>query len=105
SHEAMNRKRSLERYPLAPQCECPERATTNCRNKPTMQRDHAANGTMTLTERRPNLMQRLSRLPTTPQLALLHRGKPKPLTWPHASPPLQRKSIRWCCIDLLRPPR
>src|SRR6266481_7910302 len=45
---------------------------------------------MTLIERTPNLMQRLSRLPTTPQLALLHRRKPKPFTWPHATPPLER---------------
>jgi len=39
------------------------------------------------------LVQRLSRLPTTPQLALLHRRKPKPFAWPHATPPLERNSI------------
>ncbi len=33
------------------------------------------------------------------------RRKPKPFPWPHTTPPLKSRSyIRWCCIDLLRPP-
>src|SRR5271167_528013 len=75
------------------QCECQQRAATDCRNKPTVQRHHTANGRMTLAERTPNLMQRLSRLPTAPQVALLHRRKPKPFTLPHTTPPLERRSI------------
>ena len=51
-------------------------------------------------------MQRLSRLPTAPQVALLHRRKPKPLSWPHANTTFtQQTYIRWCCIDLSNAPR
>src|SRR5271167_205668 len=55
------------------QCECQQRAAPDCRNKPTLERHHTANRRMTLVERTPNLMQRLSRLPATPQVALLDR--------------------------------
>jgi hypothetical protein len=44
---------------------------------------------MRLAERAPDLMQRLSRLPTAPQVALLHRRKPKPFTLGHKTPPLK----------------
>src|SRR5271167_184216 len=55
------------------QCKCQQRAAPDCRNKPTLERHHTANRRMTLVERTPNLMQRLSRLPATPQVALLDR--------------------------------
>jgi hypothetical protein len=45
----------------------------------------------TLAERTPNLMQRLSRLPTASQVALLHRRKSKPFTLPQAMPALNRR--------------
>src|SRR5882672_7014702 len=48
---------------------------------------------MTLAERAPNLMQRLSRLPTPPHVALLHRRKPKLFTLSHATPPLESRLI------------
>src|SRR5580658_2791199 len=43
----------------------------------------STNGRMLLAEGAPDLMLRLSRFPSAPQLAFLHRRKPKPLTLPH----------------------
>src|SRR5258708_3668101 len=61
---------------------------------------------MWLVKGAPNLMQRLSGLPSAPDVALLDRRKPKTFPWPHTTPPLESKTyIRWCCSDLLRPPR
>src|SRR5882724_6830393 len=61
---------------------------------------------MWLVKGAPNLMQRLSRLPPVPNVTLLDRRKPKSLSWPHANTTFtQQTYIRWCCIDLLRPPR
>src|SRR6266849_7598957 len=55
-----------------------ERAPPDHRNKPTVTRHQTANGRMLLAEGAPDLMQRLSPLPTAPHVALLHRRKPKP---------------------------
>ncbi len=49
-----------------------ERASPDRRNKPTVTRHQTANGRMLLAEGAPDLMQRLSRLPTAPYVALLH---------------------------------
>jgi hypothetical protein len=38
---------------------------------------------MVLAKSAPDLMQRLTRLPTSPHVALLLRGKPKPSPWSH----------------------
>src|SRR5229473_3081438 len=60
-----------------------ERAPPHRRNKPTVTRHQTTNGRMLLAEGPPDLMQRLSRLPTTPQVALLRRRKPKPFPLGH----------------------
>src|ERR1700747_622232 len=54
-----------------------------CRNNPTMTRHYTTNGVMVLAKGAPDLMQRLPRLPTSPHVALLLRGKPKPSPWSH----------------------
>src|SRR5216683_3817086 len=60
-----------------------ERAPPDRRNKPTVPRHQTANGRMLLAEGAPDLMQRLSRLPTAPHVALLRRRKPKPVPLDH----------------------
>src|SRR5260370_1144433 len=42
---------------------------------------------------RNNLSQRLSRLPSASDLALLDRRKSKPFPWPHTTPPLESRLI------------
>src|SRR5215472_12099800 len=60
---------------------------------------------MRLTIRAPNLMQRLSELPTVPNVTLLDRRKTKPHLWPHDSTTFTKQIyIRWCCIDLSNAP-
>jgi hypothetical protein len=50
--------------------------------------------------------QRLSRLPSAPDLTLLDRRKPKPHPWPHANTTFTEQIyLRWCCIDLSNAPR
>ena len=61
-----------------------ERAPPDRGNKSTVTRHQTANGRMLLAEGAPDLMKRLSRLPTTPHVALLRCRKPKP-------PPLDHK--------------
>src|SRR5713101_6363688 len=46
---------------------------------------------MWLVKGAPNLMQRLSRLPSTPDVTLLDCRKPKPFPWPHTTPPLETR--------------
>src|SRR6266481_58144 len=60
-----------------------ERAAPDRRNKPTVTRHQTTNGRMLLAEGAPDLMQRLSRLPTTPHVALLRLRKPKPFPLDH----------------------
>src|SRR6202047_3823917 len=60
-----------------------ERAPPHRRNKPTVTRHQTANGRMLLAEGAPDLMQRLSRLPTAPHVALLRLRKPKPFPLDH----------------------
>src|SRR5215469_10948775 len=52
-------------------------------------------------------MQRLSGLPSTPNLALIDRRKPQPPgSKPHSNTTLSKNTyIRWCCIDLSNAPR
>src|SRR5215469_5970964 len=65
----------------------------------------STNRTMRLTIRAPNLMQRLSELPTVPNVTLLDRRKTKPQPWPHDSTTFTKQIyIRWCCIDLSNAP-
>ncbi len=60
---------------------------------------------MWLVKGAPNLMQRLSRLPATPNVTLLDRRKPKPFPWPHTNTTFTEQIyIRWCCIDLSNAP-
>src|SRR5271170_862341 len=47
-----------------------------------------------------NLMQRLARLPTAPDVSPLPRSKPVPSALSHN----HHLHIRWCCSDRLRPP-
>src|SRR5262249_34032901 len=55
---------------------------------------------MRLVKRTPNLVQRLPRLPTTPNVTLLDRRKPKSHPWPHDNTTFTAQIyIRWCCID------
>src|SRR6266566_507891 len=60
-----------------------ERAPPDHRNKSTMTRHQTTNGGMLLAEGAPDLMQRVSRLPTAPHVALLRRRKPKPFPLGH----------------------
>jgi hypothetical protein len=41
----------------------------------------------------PNLMQRLSRLPSGPDVLLLQRRKSKPFPWLHTTPPFESRLI------------
>jgi hypothetical protein len=50
-------------------------------------------------------MQRLFRLPTTPNLDILRRRKPTCFPWVIDTTFAERIYIGWCCIDLLRPQR
>src|SRR5271156_5356278 len=56
---------------------------------------------MVLAEGTTNLMQRLSRLPSAPDVSPLRRRKPVPSSLSHN----HHLHIRWGCIDRLRPPR
>src|ERR1700733_11986504 len=60
------------------------------------------NRAMVFAEGTANLMQRLSRLPTAPDLGLLRRRKTIPSSWSHEHH-LQKQMIsnRWCCIHRL----
>src|SRR5277367_6425031 len=69
------------------------RAMTGCRRNPPARQQQTANGSMWLVKGAPNLMQRLSRLPSAPDVALLDRRKPKPYSWPHTTPPLKSRFI------------
>src|SRR6266481_823257 len=82
-----------------------ERAPPDRRNKPTVTRHQTTNGRMLLAEGAPDLMQRLPRLPTTPQVAFLRRRKPKPFPLGHKHHLLKQLYTRWCCIDRLSPQR
>src|ERR1700722_1629872 len=57
------------------QLERSKRAMTHGRSNPVVLRQHKVNDPMVLAEGPPNLMQRLSQLPTAPHLGPLHRGK------------------------------
>ena len=60
---------------------------------------------MGLVKSAPNLMQRFSRLPAAPDVALLDRRKPKPYPWSHANTTFTTQIyIRWCCFDLSNAP-
>jgi len=48
-----------------------------------MSRHYTTNGVMVLAKSAPDLMQRLPRLPTSPHVNLLLRGKPVPSPWSH----------------------
>src|SRR6266436_4706668 len=60
-----------------------ERAPPDRRNKPTVTRHQTTNGRMLLAEGAPDLMQRLSGLPTAPHVALLRGRKSKPFPLGH----------------------
>src|ERR1035437_5888398 len=67
-----------------------QRAPTSGRNYPAALRQQELNGPMVLAESAPNLMQRLTRLPTAPHVGSLLRGKPVPLSLCHKTPPLEK---------------
>ena len=52
-----------------------------------------------------DLMQRLSSLPTVPDVALLSGRESGPFPFAHKHHPYGRRSTRWCCIDLSNAPR
>src|SRR5215475_4265653 len=60
------------------QSECQPRAAASNRRDAAARQQHSTNRVMRLTVEAPNLMQRLSRLPTAPDVTLLDRRKPKP---------------------------
>src|SRR5215469_13690302 len=66
-----------------------------------MARHYTTNGVMVLAKSASDLMQRLPRLPTSPHVALLLRGKPKPSPWSHKHHLWKQLYTRWCCIDRL----
>jgi|SRR5271166_4346847 len=67
---------------------------------PAVPRQQELNRAMVFVKSATNLMQRLSRLPTAPDVSPLRRGKPVPSTLSHR----HHLHIRWCCIHRLRPP-
>src|SRR5580704_2088677 len=71
------------------QCEYSWGATTGGGRNPSARQQQTANGAMGLVKGATNLMQRLSRLPSPPDVALLDRRKPKSFPWPHITPPLE----------------
>jgi hypothetical protein len=58
-------------------------ATAHCGRNPSTRQQQTANGGMWLIKGPPNLMQRLSRLPSPPDVALLNRRQPKSFPWLH----------------------
>ena len=52
----------------------------------------------------PNRMQRLSRFPAAPHVSPLRHGKLHVFPLRHKHHLGRKIYIRWCCIDLLRPP-
>jgi hypothetical protein len=73
------------------ECDRSPRATTSEGRDTTARQQQTANGAMWLVKGAPNLMQRLSRLPSTPDVTLLDCRKPKPFPWPHTTPPLETR--------------
>jgi len=61
----------------------PEASAAGPSNKPTVTRYQTTNGRMLLAEGAPDRMQRLSRLPTPPHVALLRGRKSKPFPLGH----------------------
>src|ERR1700756_2978595 len=78
-----------------------ERTPPYCRSNPTVTRHQTTNGGMFFAKSASDLMQRLPRLPTTPHVALLLRGKPKPFPFFHKHHLWKQPYTRWCCIDRL----
>ena len=72
SHGSTNRKPARE-----------ERTPPYCRSNPTVTRHQTTNGGMFFAKGATDLMQRLARLPTTPHIDLLLRGKEILIVWRH----------------------
>src|SRR6202011_6289806 len=83
--------------------ECETGAMTGCRGNPTARQQQTANGSMWLVKGAPNLMQRLSRLPSAPDVTLPQKAQTVFLASYNTTFKEQIYN-RWCCIDLLRPP-
>src|SRR5262249_19902486 len=80
------------------------RAATNDRRDSTARQQYTANGVMRLAIDTADLMQRLSSLPTVPDVALLSGRESGPFPFAHKHHPYGRRSTRWCCIDLSNAP-
>src|SRR5260370_6178399 len=84
---AHGRHRSSRHWPISridePEAIPRERAPPDRRNKPTVTRHQTTNGRMLLAKGAPDLVQRLSRLPTAPHVALLRGRKSKPFPLGH----------------------
>src|SRR5208337_570289 len=81
------------------------RAATSHRRDAAARQQHSANRVVTLAVDAPDFMQRLPGLPSTPNVTLINRRKPKP-SWSHSNTTFPTQIyIRWCCIDLSNAPR
>jgi hypothetical protein len=67
-------------------------------------RQQELNRAMALAEGAPNLMQRLSRFPTTPHVVLCSADSLSLFACVINTTFRKIIHIRWCCIDQLRPP-
>jgi hypothetical protein len=93
SHGSTNRKRFLERYPRALQKSVRYRSADGLPEESPARQQQTAHGSMRLVKCAPNLMQRLSRLPAAPDVALLDRRNPKSFSRSHTTPPLKNRLI------------
>src|SRR5271154_625103 len=69
-----------------------------------MMRQQQMNGGMSAAEGAPDLMQRLARLPTPPDVGPLRRRYLSPFPLCHKHHLMKTTRFRWCCIDLLNSP-
>src|ERR1700689_4045671 len=61
------------------------RTATSDRSDAAARQQHGANAAMFLAKGPPDIMQRLSGFPTSPDVTLLDCGKTKPFPWPHVN--------------------
>ena len=103
SHEWTSRKQSLVRCPPLGQRERSLRAVTNGWSYPTVLRQQALNRAMVLAKGTPNLIQRLSSLPTAPDVGPLRRRKAVPSSLSYRPPDILGSSAALFPVLLLIP--
>ena len=87
------------------QAERETRARASGWSNPSTSHQRTVNAARWLAVGTPNLMQRLPRFPSPPNICSLRSRKSRPFRLVHKHHPLNRRSsTRWCCVDRLSPP-